>query len=203
MHSVFEENDIGFENLNICGNRIDLKKDSPLVLSLNEEMAKSVKLSDGKASSLSKLMRLNQKLTREKCENNFKVPNAIIVTTNAYKEMIKETNLETDINRLDKLAFFQSRDNLKNECENLVQFISKHKLPKSIRTQIENKLNQTFDNYENKLFAVRSLAVKCWSSRFAFVPIEYKRGYGRLINSSTAAVVREMVNCHTAGVTFT
>jgi pyruvate,water dikinase len=158
MCFVFEENDNEFENCNISKNPINLKKDSSLVLSLNEETAKSVELSGGKGSSLSQLMHLREKLREEKSENNFKVPNGIIVTTNAYKEMIKETNLETDINRLEKLAFSQSRDNLKNECENLVQLISKQKLPKSIRTQIEKKLNQTFDNFENKLFAVRSSA---------------------------------------------
>ncbi len=158
MCFVFEENDNEFEKCNISKKAIDLKKDSSLVLSLNEEMAKSVELSGGKGSSLPQLIQLSEKLTKEKSENNFKVPNGIIVTTNAYKEMIKETNLETDINKLEKIAFSQSRDNLKNECENLVQLISKHKLPQNIRTEIKNKLNQTFDNFENKLFAVRSSA---------------------------------------------
>jgi pyruvate,water dikinase len=158
MCFVFEENDNEFEKCNISKKAIDLKKDSSLVLSLNEEMAKSVELSGGKGSSLSQLIYLSEKLTEEKCENNFKVPNGIIVTTNAYKEMIKETNLETDINKLEKIAFSQSRDNLKTECDHLVQLISKHKLPQSIRTEIKNKLNQTFDNFENKLFAVRSSA---------------------------------------------
>lgn len=158
MCFIFEEIDNEFEKCNISNKPIDLKKDSSLVLSLNEEMAKSVELSGGKGSSLSQLMHLSEKLTEEKCENNFKVPNGIIVTTNAYKQIIKETNLEKDINKLEKLAFSQSRDNLKNECENLVQLISKHKLPKNIRTEIGNKLNQTFGNFENKLFAVRSSA---------------------------------------------
>jgi phosphoenolpyruvate synthase/pyruvate phosphate dikinase len=45
--------------------------------------------------------------------------------------------------------------------------------------------------------------MKCWSSQFAFVPIEYKRGYGQLINSPMAVVIQEMVNCDSAGVIFT
>ncbi len=45
--------------------------------------------------------------------------------------------------------------------------------------------------------------MKCWSSQFAFVPIEYKRGYGQLINSLMAVVIQEMVKCDSAGVIFT
>ncbi len=45
--------------------------------------------------------------------------------------------------------------------------------------------------------------MKCWSSQFAFVPIEYKRGYGQLINSPMAVVIQQMVDCDSAGVIFT
>jgi phosphoenolpyruvate synthase/pyruvate phosphate dikinase len=45
--------------------------------------------------------------------------------------------------------------------------------------------------------------VRCWASQFAFVPIEYKRGYGQELNSPMAVVVQQMVDCHSAGVMFT
>ena len=45
--------------------------------------------------------------------------------------------------------------------------------------------------------------MKCWSSQFGFIPVEYKRGYGQLINSPMAVVIQEMVNCDSEGVIFT
>ena len=45
--------------------------------------------------------------------------------------------------------------------------------------------------------------VKCWSSQFAFVPVEYKRGYGQEVDSPMAVVIQRMVNCEAAGVIFT
>ena len=48
-----------------------------------------------------------------------------------------------------------------------------------------------------------SAVVKCWASKFAFVPIEYKRGYGQELNSPMAVVINQMVNCDAAGVIFT
>ena len=48
-----------------------------------------------------------------------------------------------------------------------------------------------------------SAVVKCWSSQFEFVAIEYKRGYGQELNSMMAVVIQEMVDCDSAGVLFT
>ena len=45
--------------------------------------------------------------------------------------------------------------------------------------------------------------LKCWASQFSFVAVEYKHGYGQLINSPMAVVIQEMVNCDAAGVIFT
>ena len=45
--------------------------------------------------------------------------------------------------------------------------------------------------------------MKCWSSQFSFVAVQYKRGYGQLINSPMAVVIQEMVDCESAGVIFT
>ena len=53
------------------------------------------------------------------------------------------------------------------------------------------------------LDAIYSSVLKCWSSQFEFVAIEYKRGYGQDLNSSMAVVIQEMVDCDSAGVLFT
>lgn len=45
--------------------------------------------------------------------------------------------------------------------------------------------------------------VACWASQFAFVPVQYKRGYGQTINAPMAVVVQQMVDCSAAGVLFT
>lgn len=45
--------------------------------------------------------------------------------------------------------------------------------------------------------------MKCWSSQFNLIAVEYKRGYGQDINSPMAVVVQEMVDCDVAGVMFT
>ena len=53
------------------------------------------------------------------------------------------------------------------------------------------------------LEALSGAIVRCWASQFAFVPVEYKRGYGQPIDSPMAVVVQAMVDCTAAGVIFT
>ncbi len=198
MCFVFHENDSDFERCIINKNINNSIRDSSLVLSLNEETAKSVELSGGKGSSLSQLMHLKDKLTAEKSENNFDVPNGIVVTTNAYKALLLETNLEQKIVDLEKLAFSQSRDNLKSKCEELVDLISKHKLPQSIRIReitqnmlninhlfihksielqnsiIEKRFHKISYNYVLNTFTINSyIGFDCFHFKIAYIP--YRR----------------------------
>ena len=53
------------------------------------------------------------------------------------------------------------------------------------------------------LKAICDSIMKCWSSQFEFVAVQYKRGYGQEINSPMAVVIQEMVGCDSAGVMFT
>ena len=89
------------------------------------------------------------------------------------------------------------------------------------------------ENIDDKIFAVRSSAcgedseetsaagqmttylgvkglnnicasvMKCWASQFGNIAVEYKRGYGQLINAPMAVVIQEIVDCDVAGVMFT
>lgn len=45
--------------------------------------------------------------------------------------------------------------------------------------------------------------MKCWASQFGHIAVQYKRGYGQLINGPMAVVIQEMVECDAAGVMFT
>ena len=209
-------------------------KEDALVLSLNDNSASQNELTGGKGSSLANLMKLSSQLSEKEESTKFNVPKGIVVTTNAYDLLLKENQkIEAEINKLQELAWSEKRDNLKTECENVINLIKNEKLPLKIRSEIEAKLRSTFNDYSNKLFAVRSSAagedseemsaagqmttylgvkginqicdavMKCWASQFDFVPVEYKRGYGQLINSPMAVVIQEMVNCDAAGVIFT
>ena len=230
MCYIIEEHERESQNTYIISQKKRVR-DSSLVLNMSEDNCRSVELSGGKGSSLAELMALSKQLTDE--ENKFNVANGVVVTTNAYHELLEEyEDLRQRINELEKSTDV-SKEELKTKCQKLVDFVSNHKLPENIKQQIELKLKQTFDEYENRLFAVRSSGasedsedmsaagqmttflgvkgleniyksvMKCWSSQFSHIAVEYKRGYGQLINSPMAVVIQEMVNCDSAGVMFT
>ena len=231
MCYVLEENENEFEKTYVTNGKPS--RDTSLVLGLSEENAKSVELSGGKGSSLAVLMTFRQELVKEKYQNQFNVANGVVVTTNAYQTLLEEyKDLRQQINVLEKSSEVP-KDELKTKCENLVNSVSNHKLPEIIGKQIETKLKNTFNDFENKLFAVRSSGasedseemsaagqmttylgvkglenikqsvMKCWSSQFSFIAYEYKRGYGQPINSPMAVVIQEMIGCESAGVMFT
>ena len=229
MCYIMEENERESQTINIpMEKRVS---DSSLVLAMSEDNCRSVELSGGKGSSLAELMALSKQLTDE--ENKFSVANGVVVTTNAYEKLLEEyEELRKEIKELEKSTDI-SKDNLRKKCQNLVVSVANKKLPENIKQQIELKLKQTFNDYENRLFAVRSSGasedsedmsaagqmttflgvkgleniyesvMKCWSSQFSHIAVEYKRGYGQLINSPMAVVIQEMVNCESAGVMFT
>ncbi|XP_054166988.1 prodigiosin synthesizing transferase PigC-like [Oppia nitens] len=225
---ISEENETEFQRQIRPTN--DLPKNSSLVLGLNEESAQRVDLTGGKGSSLAVLMNLSQQLVRDNNKHQFSVANGVVVTTNAYEILLNEDKeLLEAIQALEK----SPQKDLKTDCENLVNLISSHKLPKMIKQTIEEKLNNNFSDFENKLFAVRSSGasedseemsaagqmttylgvkgldniyssvMKCWSSQFSHIAVEYKRGYGQPINSPMAVVIQEMIACESAGVMFT
>jgi len=207
--------------------------DLSLVLGFSEQNAKRVELSGGKGSSLAVLKELGEKLIKDNYENPFNVPNGVIVTTNAYQRLLREyKDLSQEIQELEQSTQLSTKE-LKTKCEETMNSISSHKLPEIIRKDIKEKLKNNFNDFETKLFAVRSSGasedseemsaagqmttylgvkglqeiyssvMKCWSSQFSHIAVEYKRGYGQPINSPMAVVIQEMVGCESAGVMFT
>ena len=228
---MLEENETEYQNKATLNET--KAEDSSLVLAFSEDNAKSVDLTGGKGSSLAELMSLSHIITNESSNNTFKVPNGVIVTTNAYKRLLEEYK---DINKSVKdleLSPDLSKEQLRTKCQTIVNIVANHKLPQIIRKEIQRLLNKTFGDYENKLFAVRSSAasedseemsaagqmttflgvrglddicesvMKCWSSQFSHIAVEYKRGYGQPVNGLMAVVIQEMVNSDSAGVMFT
>jgi len=135
-------------------------KDSSLVLALSERSAMEVELTGGKGSSLANLMKLSSILEDKKDSRGFQVPNGVVVSTNAYSLLLKENKgIESEVNKLQRLAWSEKRENLKNECEDVINYINSQKVPQKIRSQIDAKLKSTFNEYSNKLFAV---LFSCW-----------------------------------------
>ncbi|XP_054166949.1 putative phosphoenolpyruvate synthase [Oppia nitens] len=211
----------------------NIQKDSSFVLGLNEESAQRVDLTGGKGSSLAVLMNLSKQLVKNNSKHQFSVANGVVVTTNAYERLLGENkDLLKAIENLEKSTQLSPKE-LKSKCDEVMDLISNYRLSQSIQKAIEEKLNNNFNDFENKLFAVRSSGasedseemsaagqmttylgvkgldniyssvMKCWSSQFSHIAVEYKRGYGQPINSPMAVVIQEMIACESAGVMFT
>lgn len=90
------------ENINdLPKQRISDKLVQDLVLSIEDIKAKNVVLSGGKGSSLAALTQM-----ANISENKFLVPKGLIVTTNAYKELIDESQeISNKIDELEKVAW--------------------------------------------------------------------------------------------------
>ncbi|XP_054166948.1 prodigiosin synthesizing transferase PigC-like [Oppia nitens] len=178
-------------------------------------------------------MNLSQKLVKNNYKQQFSVANGVVVTTNAYEILLKENkDLLKAIENLEKSTQLSQKE-LKSKCDEVMDLIANQRLPQTIQKAIEDKLRANFNDFENKLFAVRSSGasedseemsaagqmttylgvkgldniyssvMKCWSSQFSHIAVEYKRGYGQPINSPMAVVIQEMIACESAGVMFT
>lgn len=203
-----------------------------LVVSLGEDCAQLTSLTGGKGASLAQLKKLStSKDNKSKWEVPNAVvvtTSAYTLQTSSLKEefaqklkkleeqVIKRENVETACKQF--IQWFA--DQRLHE-----------KVKEKLKQKLELQFGA--EDLESSLFAVRSSAcgedssemsaagqmttflgvnglekickavVSCWASQFAFVPVEYKRGYGQPINSPMAVVVQKIVNCDAAGVIFT
>lgn len=234
---ISEQNFNKTEVLNLADSRSENNEDisdelkRKLVVSLNEECAQLTSLTGGKGASLAQL----KKLSTFNDNNNWKVPNAVVVTTSAYSLQTGSLKEEftQKLRKLEEQVI--KRENVETSCEQFRKWFAEQRLHEKVKEELKQKLELQFgvEEMTNSLFAVRSSAcgedssemsaagqmttflgvsglekiskavVSCWASQFAFVPIEYKRGYGQQLNSPMAVVVQKIVNCDAAGVIFT
>lgn len=197
-----------------------------LVVALDEDCATVTELTGGKGASLAQLKKLS-------VGSEWQVPNAVVVTSSAYRmqtEAIKDFNsrlkdLEANViarKDVEKscqqfVAWFAS-----NELHEKVKSELKRKLASEFGAEWESMLFAVRSSAANEdssemsaagqmttylgvsgLERVARAVVACWASQFAFVPAEYKRGYGQALSAPMAVVVQRMVNCSSAGVIFT
>jgi len=209
------------------------KKDKSLVLSFDKQNAERIEISGGKGASLARLHSLsfkselfgNSKFSVPKgivvTTNSY---NILMEDAKLKYEIdslqklswsLNQNNLKSECARVSNIV-------ANSELPNKI----KHEIDIKLMSVFGN-------DFEQKLFAVRSSAsgedseemsaagqmstylgvkghndlyqsvMKCWASQFDFVCVQYKKGYGQLINSPMAVVIQEMVNCESAGVIFT
>ncbi|KAJ6217397.1 hypothetical protein RDWZM_008554 [Blomia tropicalis] len=198
-----------------------------MVVSLEQESSKSVELCGGKGASLARLRTLS------KTCNEWNVPNAIVVTTNAHAKQIESlNNFQQKMTQLKNNVF--KRMDVERTCNEMKQWFGEQSLNNDIKIQVIQMMENEFGNkWHEKKYAIRSSAVwedsaemsaagqmttflgingeqnvmkaivKCWASQYGLVPIEYARGYGQPLDSLMAVVIQEMIDCDTAGVVFT
>ncbi|XP_054162321.1 putative phosphoenolpyruvate synthase [Oppia nitens] len=207
------------------------RQSQDLVLNFEDENAMNEELSGGKGSSLSKLKVLSK--LDDNCfivPNGFIVTtNAYQFLLKENPDLDKAIERLQTISWSEKKENFQ--EECQNVMNNFLKIEMPLVIKSSIRDSLQ-KL-QTNGNTDDIVVAVRSSAcgedsedmsaagqmttylgikglneicesvLKCWSSQFNIIAVEYKRGYGQLINSPMAVVVQEMVDCDVAGVMFT
>ncbi|GFS67091.1 putative phosphoenolpyruvate synthase [Nephila pilipes] len=198
----------------------------PFTVKFTDEISHFREISGGKGASLGKLTRLSK-------DNEFIVPNGIVVTTSAYDQFLNMHILKA-VERLEKVAYENESGDLREACNKVTSVVENSLLPKRICNSIAADLLDTFKTDVNQLkFAVRSSATgedgtvmsvagqmetflgvqgldqifmavkKCWASQFGYIAVEYKRRNGQVLNSPMAVVIQEMVACEASGVLFT
>lgn len=126
-----------------------------------------------------------------------------------------------------------SKNEVEEESQNVMNRFKSSPLPDLLTEHLRRKLHRIFGDFESVRFSVRSSAVgedgeemsaagqmetylgvkgiesitscimKCWSSQFTSIALNYRKNYGQLIDVNMSVVIQEMVNCDSAGVMFT
>ncbi|XP_022687003.1 uncharacterized protein LOC111259328 isoform X1 [Varroa jacobsoni] len=202
----------------------------PYVVSLFDSKCKNRDLTGGKGSSLAVLSELSHLTSNEA---KFVVPNGVVVTTEAFRRFLlspKVSALEKDLHKVLSTSTVEEVKLITDQCKQRVQ---NEPVPSCISKQIIDRLKEIFPDLPSKRFAIRSSCagedsedmsaagqmdtflgvrgekeiiaaiVKCWSSQFSHIAIEYKRRYGQELLSEMAVVVMEMVAADSAGVMLT
>jgi len=226
---IINEEENQLENKLSIKQTFKLNECQSLVLSFEEEESQRVELSGGKGSSLAKLLELsaqnNDKFSVPKGVIVSTNAYNLLLKDKTIKSEIESLQKLVWAKKRDNL-----KNECKRVSELISNYELPNDIKEQIDIKLRENFG---DNYRDILFAVRSSAsgedseemsaagqmttflgvkgkedifksvMKCWSSQFELVSVEYKRGYGQLINCPMAVVIQEMVDCDSAGVIFT
>ncbi|CAG2105187.1 unnamed protein product [Medioppia subpectinata] len=202
-----------------------------LVLSLNDRKAENVLTSGGKGSSLASLNHLSAKLKNSidiRIPKGIVVTCSAYKLFVKHNKQIDSCiqKLKSAVGKPDILQ--KECSNVVNAIKSSQLPVE---IKNNIRSQLD--ILYANNDFNGQSFAVRSSAagedseemsaagqmttylgvrgldeiydavLKCWSSQFDFIAVEYKRGYGQDVDSMMAVVIQEMVDCDSAGVLFT
>ncbi|XP_023228895.1 uncharacterized protein LOC111629246 [Centruroides sculpturatus] len=180
---------------------------------------------------LCKLLSIQKGALHSNIKEKFLVPKGIVITTSAYKHHIKSHNLSSKIASLyncrnpkkleetckeltDEFSKTTLSENIKQAIKyKLEEVFSKEfqNVPFAVRSSAsgEDSLETSAAGQMDTYLGIRSIdqifhhVVKCWSSQFSYVAVNYKRQTGQILDSNMAVVVQEMVPAQIAGVAFT
>ncbi|XP_023210312.1 uncharacterized protein LOC111613197 [Centruroides sculpturatus] len=124
-----------------------------LVTSLQNSTANQSSILGGKGSSLVNLQQISD------IEKSFYVPKGIIVTFNAYRELMRNEELLFRIYQLEDAAWGKSGEDVKEICSQTVKYLEEYSLPISLASALHEKFIEVFGTeYTSLFFAVRSSA---------------------------------------------
>lgn len=148
------------EILSLRDTSIDINREKPLVVSINEDSFSDKNLVGAKASSLGQM----QAFSNLKTNGLFNIPVAIALTRYVYDALVDmKVELKSMIETLSVKAGEGNIESLKDYCDELQNYISDDEtdLPEVVVAEIKIKLVETFgikdtNNLDERKFAVRS-----------------------------------------------
>ncbi len=170
----------------------------------------------GKAYSLAKMYK-----------KGFNVPNAFVITDDAFQKFLEESELSDEVNYLISNCNVDNEDDLNSTSNKIISLISKNELSIELKEQIKSNMAKL----NSKFVAVRSSASsedgeksawagqletflnvtidnifervkECWCSIFTPRAIFYKHKNNDISKVSMAVVVQEMIQSEISGVSF-
>ena len=191
---------------------------SEFIKTFNQISKKDVNLVGGKGASLGEMTR-----------TGFSVPEGFVLTSLAFEEYLKATDINVEINAMWRRINIKDVENVEENSEIIRALILKGKMPKSLQQEIL----KSFQKLKAKYVAVRSSATaedskidswagelesylnttqktilqnvkKCWASlytpRALFYRVERKLHRKKV---SVAVAVQKMIQSEVAGICFT
>lgn len=204
----------------------------PLAVAIDDSLCTQSDLVGAKSASLAELKKLSSHLP----DHPYQVTGGIVLTKFAYDAYLEANTKLTDlIGKLDQDLGLDrlSETELRESCKTLIDAFVNSQMPAQVAQELENKLKETYADYQERSFAVRSsswgedgqemsaagqltteLNVKgvqnildkvkvCFGSKFSYENVQYKKAHGLSASLPMAVAIQEMVSCEKAGVLFT